>query len=113
MELPLLQVWSGPCCQVMGQLLERPHVGLGGLWQPWSLLEPASTPRELCCLLWSFVQRLATSYRVERPFPGHLGKHSMDAKWQLVSTVGFLTLVCSSLPLGLSPSPPGTVQDAA
>lgn len=32
---------------------------------------------------------MATSYRVERPFPGDLGKGSVNAKWQLVPTVGF------------------------
>lgn len=88
-------------------------MGPGSLWQLWSLLEPASTSHELCWLLRSLVQRLATSYRAERPFPGRLVKHSVEAKWQLVPAVGFLTLVCSSLPLGLSPSPPGAVQDTA
>lgn len=90
-ELPLLWVWGGPCCQVTGWLLQRPHVGPGSLWQLWSLLEPASTSHELCWLLRSLVQRLATSYRAERPFPGRLVKHSVEAKWQLVPPVGFLT----------------------
>lgn len=52
------------------------------------------------------MELLATSYRAETPFLGHLGKGSVDARWHLAPAVVFLTQMYSSLPLGPSPFPP-------
>lgn len=73
MELPLLQVRTGPRC-VGAAAEERPRVGL------CQCLGTNPESPELCWLLHSPAELLATSHRAERPFPGHVGKESVGAK---------------------------------
>lgn len=82
--------------------------GNGGLCLSLPVPRRQMQSREPCWLLQSFVELMALSCRVETPFPGHLGKGSVEAKWRFVPAVGFFdSCMVPCLCLGLSPFPSG------